>query len=36
MQVINNACATQAIISVLMNRSEIDLGTEMKQFKVRV
>jgi len=32
-QEIPNACATQAIISVLLNRSEIDLGEELKEFK---
>jgi len=32
-QVIHNACATQAIISVLMNRNDIDLGVELSNFK---
>lgn len=34
-QVIENACATQAIISVLLNcnHSDIDLGTNLKDFK---
>lgn len=32
-QVITNACATQAIISVLMNRPELELGTELTQLR---
>jgi len=32
-QVINNACATQAIVSVLLNRDEINLGDTLREFK---
>lgn len=32
-QVINNACATQAIISVLFNRPDLQLGDEMSNLR---
>jgi ubiquitin carboxyl-terminal hydrolase L5 len=32
-QIINNACATQAILSILLNHSDIELGEDLANFK---
>ncbi|CAO3683606.1 unnamed protein product [Umbelopsis vinacea] len=32
-QIIDNACATQAILSILMNNSDIELGEDLSNFK---
>ena len=32
-QIVSNACATQAIINILLNRDDVDVGEHLKGFK---
>eukprot|EP01061_Rhynchopus_euleeides_P009325 TRINITY_DN18481_c0_g1_i1.p1 TRINITY_DN18481_c0_g1~~TRINITY_DN18481_c0_g1_i1.p1 ORF type:complete len:308 (+),score=142.39 TRINITY_DN18481_c0_g1_i1:157-1080(+) len=32
-QIVSNACATQAIINILLNRDDVEVGKELREFK---